>query len=44
MTKLNSIGIAKDPKDTLVVVAMSGGVDSSTVAAMMKTRAITLLE
>ena len=36
MTKLNSIGIAKKPKDTLVVVAMSGGVDSSTVAAMMK--------
>ncbi len=36
MTKLNSIGIAKDPKDTLVVVAMSGGVDSSTVAAIMK--------
>ncbi|MDA8537089.1 tRNA 2-thiouridine(34) synthase MnmA [Candidatus Pelagibacter bacterium] len=36
MTKLNSIGIAKAPKDTLVVVAMSGGVDSSTVAAMMK--------
>ena len=36
MTKLNSIGIAKEPKDTLVIVAMSGGVDSSTVAAMMK--------
>jgi len=36
MTKLNSIGIAKEPKNTLVVVAMSGGVDSSTVAAMMK--------
>jgi tRNA-specific 2-thiouridylase len=36
MTKLNSIGIAREPKDTLVVVAMSGGVDSSTVAAMMK--------
>ena len=36
MTKFNSIGIAKEPKDTLVVVAMSGGVDSSTVAAMMK--------
>ena len=35
MTNLNSIGIDKDPKDTLVVVAMSGGVDSSTVAAMM---------
>jgi len=37
MIKLNSIGIAKEPKDTLIVVAMSGGVDSSTVAAMMKT-------
>jgi len=36
MIKLNSIGIAKEPKDTLVIVAMSGGVDSSTVAAMMK--------
>jgi tRNA-uridine 2-sulfurtransferase len=36
MTKFNSIGIDKDPKDTLVVVAMSGGVDSSTVAAMMQ--------
>ena len=36
MTKFNSIGIAKDPKNTLVVVAMSGGVDSSTVAALMK--------
>jgi len=37
MFKMNSIGIEKEPKDTLVVVAMSGGVDSSTVAAMMKT-------
>ena len=36
MTKFNSIGINKDPKDTLVVVAMSGGVDSSTVAGIMK--------
>ena len=36
MTKFNSIGINKEPKDTLVVVAMSGGVDSSTVAALMK--------
>ena len=36
MIKLNSIGIPKNPQDTLVVVAMSGGVDSSTVAAMMK--------
>ena len=32
----NSLGIDKDPKDTTVVVAMSGGVDSSTVAAIMK--------
>ena len=36
MTKINSIGINKKPKDTLVVVAMSGGVDSSTVAGIMK--------
>ena len=35
-TKINSIGLKKDPKDTKVVVAMSGGVDSSTVAGMMK--------
>ena len=34
--KLNSIGINKKPKDTTVVVAMSGGVDSSTVAGIMK--------
>ena len=34
--KFNSIGINKKPSDTTVVVAMSGGVDSSTVAAMMK--------
>ena len=34
--KTNSIGINKKPKDTTVVVAMSGGVDSSTVAGMMK--------
>ena len=34
--KKNSIGLNKEPKDTTVVVAMSGGVDSSTVAAMMK--------
>ncbi len=32
---LNSLGIAKAPKDTRVVVAMSGGVDSSVVAAML---------
>ena len=35
-TKTNSIGLKKDPKDTTVVVAMSGGVDSSTVAGIMK--------
>ena len=34
--KLNSIGLDKDPKDTKIVVAMSGGVDSSTVAGLMK--------
>ena len=34
--KLNSIGLNKDPKDTTVVVAMSGGVDSSTAAGIMK--------
>ena len=34
--KNNSIGLEKNPKDTTVVVAMSGGVDSSTVAGMMK--------
>ena len=33
---LNSIGINKKPSNTKVVVAMSGGVDSSTVAGMMK--------
>ena len=32
----NSIGFFKSPKDTKVVVAMSGGVDSSTVAGIMK--------
>ena len=34
--QLNSIGLNKKPTDTTVVVAMSGGVDSSTVAGMMK--------
>ena len=34
--ELNSIGIKKKPSETNVVVAMSGGVDSSTVAGMMK--------
>ena len=33
---INSLGIAKKEIDTKVVVAMSGGVDSSTVAALMK--------
>lgn len=32
---LNSLGIAKAPKDTRVVVAMSGGVDSSVTAALL---------
>ena len=34
--KLNSLGLDKKPSDTTVVVAMSGGVDSSTVAGIMK--------
>lgn len=34
-TPLNSLGIAKDPSDTRVVVAMSGGVDSSVTAALL---------
>ncbi|SNR52721.1 tRNA 2-thiouridine(34) synthase MnmA [Paracoccus sediminis] len=33
---LNSLGFAKSPADTRVVVAMSGGVDSSVVAAKLK--------
>ncbi len=32
---LNSLGLPKAPEDTRVVVAMSGGVDSSVVAAML---------
>lgn len=33
---LNSLGLPKAPAETRVVVAMSGGVDSSVVAAMLK--------
>ncbi len=33
---MNTLGINKNKKETKVVVAMSGGVDSSVVAAMMK--------
>ncbi|MEM9349250.1 MAG: asparagine synthase-related protein, partial [Pseudomonadota bacterium] len=33
VTELNSLGFAKAPSETRVVVAMSGGVDSSVVAA-----------
>jgi len=36
LSGLNSLGIAKAPADTRVVVAMSGGVDSSVVAALLK--------
>jgi tRNA-specific 2-thiouridylase len=35
LTHLNSLGFAKAPRDTRVLVAMSGGVDSSVVAAML---------
>ena len=34
--RVNSLGFAKPPADTRVVAAMSGGVDSSVVAAMLK--------
>lgn len=33
---MNSLGFDKAPEDTRVVVAMSGGVDSSAVAALLK--------
>jgi len=35
-TALNSLGLPKKPQDTRVVVAMSGGVDSSVVAGLLK--------
>ena len=34
--QINSIGLSKKPSETTVVVAMSGGIDSSTVAGIMK--------
>jgi tRNA-specific 2-thiouridylase len=36
MNGRNSLGFAKEPRDTRVVVAMSGGVDSSVVAGLLK--------
>ena len=36
LKKVNSLGFDKSPKDTKIIVAMSGGVDSSTVAGLMK--------
>ncbi len=35
---MNSLGINKEPKSTRVIVAMSGGVDSSVAAALLKTQ------
>ena len=37
---MNSLGINKSKKDTKVVVAMSGGVDSSVVAAFNERRGV----
>jgi tRNA-specific 2-thiouridylase len=34
--EMNSLGLPKSPRETRVVAAMSGGVDSSVVAAMLK--------
>lgn len=35
-TPINSMGFAKNPSETRIVVAMSGGVDSSVTAALLK--------
>jgi len=41
--KVNSLGFDKSPQDTKVVVAMSGGEDSSTVAGLMKKEGYTVV-
>ena len=41
---MNSLGFNKAEKDTKIIVAMSGGVDSSVAAVMLKKRVMMLLE